>query len=64
MKNFKIMRTVCIDIAVVLFVTLIINIFLKKSAVLLAVEAVLCIISLIVAYSCHKKVSQTEKLSK
>jgi hypothetical protein len=64
MKNFKIMRTVCIDIAVVLFVTLIVNIFLKKSAVLPIVEGVLCILSLIVAYSCHRKISQTEKLSK
>jgi hypothetical protein len=63
-KKFKIIRTVCIDIAVVLLVTLIVSVLLKKPAVVPIIEGIVCIISLIGAYSYHKKISKNEKLSK
>jgi hypothetical protein len=63
MKNFKIMRTVCIDVAVVLLVTLIINIVLKKPVVVPIIEGVACILFLIGAYSCHIKILRNEKVN-
>lgn len=63
MKNFKIMRTVCIDVAVVLLVTLIVSVFLKKPIIVPIIEGTVCILSLIRAYSINKKISSSENLS-
>lgn len=63
MKNFKIMRTVCIDVAVVLLVTLIVSVFLKKPVIVPIIEGIVCILSLIGAYSFNKKISGSNNLS-
>lgn len=51
MKNLKIMRTVCIDIAVVLLVTLVVSMLLKKPAIVPIIEGVVSVLSLIGAFT-------------
>ncbi|MBL4934490.1 hypothetical protein JK636_01810 [Clostridium sp. YIM B02515] len=63
MKNFNIMRTVCIDVALVLLITLIVSVFLKKPIIVPIIEGTVCILSLIGAYSFNKKISSSENLS-
>jgi hypothetical protein len=55
------MRTVCIDIAVVLLVTLVVSILLKKPAIVPIIEGIVGVLSLIGAYSFNKKIKSSSE---
>ena len=58
MKGLKIMRAVCIDLVVVLLVTIIASIILNKPAIVSIIEGIVCFISLIGAYILNKIITR------
>ncbi|MDV4150761.1 hypothetical protein R0131_07910 [Clostridium sp. AL.422] len=58
MKGLKIMRAVCIDLVVVLLVTIIVSIVLEKPAIVYIIEGVLCVLSFIGAYILNKIITK------